>query len=99
MMKQQEIQYPLYGLIPSQQTMYMMVRFSFHKQLVQVPTSFSVDRDIDFDLLTRAFNIEIERNDSLRLRFVKQDKEIKQYFLPEYKVDMVEVKHFASKEE
>ena len=60
-MKQQEIQYPLYGLIPSQQTMYMMVRFSFHKQLVQVPTSFSVDRDIDFDLLTKAFNVEIER--------------------------------------
>ncbi|MBQ4365995.1 MAG: hypothetical protein II804_06985 [Clostridia bacterium] len=99
MMKQQEIQYPLYGLIPSQQTMYMMVRFSFHKQLVQVPTSFSVDRDIDFDLLTKAFNIEIERNDSLRVRFVKQDKEIKQYFLPEYKVDKIEVKHFASKEE
>ena len=98
-MKQQEIQYPLYGLIPSQQTMYMMVRYSFHKQLVQVPTSFSVDRDIDFDLLTRAFNIEIERNDSLRLRFVKQDKEIKQYFLPEYKMDTVEVKHFGSKEE
>ena len=98
-MKQQEIPYPLYGLIPSQQTMYMMVRFSFHKQLVQVPTSFSVDKDIDFELLTRAFNIEIERNDSLRLRFVKQDKEIKQYFLPEYKMESIEVKHFASKEE
>ncbi len=46
-MKQQEIPYPLYGLIPSQQTMYMMVRYSFHKQLVQVPTSFSVDKDIE----------------------------------------------------
>ena len=54
--------------------MYMMVKYSLHKNLVQIPTSFSVDREIDFDLLKQAFNLEIARNDSLRLRFVKQDK-------------------------
>ena len=98
-MNKKEIPYPLYDLIPSQQTMYMMVKYSFHKQLVQVPTSFSVAKNIDFDLLKKAFNIEIERNDSLRLRFVKQDGKIKQYFLPEYKMDDIPVMHFSSLEE
>ena len=69
---------PLYDLIPSQQTMYMMVKYSFHKQLVQIPISFSVEKDIDFGVLKRAFNIEIERNDSLRLRYVIINKQIKQ---------------------
>ena len=99
LMKKQDIPYKLYSLIPSQQTMYMMVRYSFHKQLVQVPTSFAVDKDIDFDLFKKAFNIEIERNDSLRLRFVKINKEIKQYFLPSYEMKEIPFKHFSSKEE
>lgn len=98
-MKKKEVPYKLYGLIPSQQTMYMMVKFSFHKQLVQVPTSFVVDRDIDFDLFKKAFNKEIERNDSLRLRFIKNGKDIKQYFLPSYEMEEIPFKHFASKEE
>lgn len=75
-----------------------MVKYSFHKQLTQIPTSFSVDRDIDFELLQKAWNIELERNDSLRIRYISQDKKLKQYFLPELKYD-VPVLHFASKKE
>lgn len=98
-MKKKELPpYQLYDIIPSQQTMYLMVKYSFHKQLVQIPTSFTIDYDIDFDLLQKAFDIEVERNDSLRNRFVTVDGVIKQYFLPSasYKVP---VKHFASFEE
>lgn len=98
-MKKSEVPYPLYDLIPSQITMYMMVKFSLHKNLVQVPTSFAVDHDIDFALLKKAFNLEIERNDSLRLRFVKQGKTIKQYFLPEYHMDEIPYMHFSNKQE
>ena len=72
-----KIPYDLYSLIPSQQTMYLMFKYTFSKQIAQIPTSFSVDKDIDFELLTKALNIEFERNDSLRLRFTKVDKEIK----------------------
>lgn len=89
----------LYDLIPSQQTMYLMFKYTFSKQISQIPTSFSVDKDLDFDLLTKALNIEFERNDSLRLRFTKVDKQLKQYFLPSYRMGKVPCKYFRSAEE
>jgi len=88
-----------YDLIPSQQNIYMLVKFSFHKEIVQIPASFSVEKDIDFNVLKQALNIEFQRNDSLRLRFKKVDGEIKQYFLDEFKMDEVPVKEFSSDEE
>lgn len=89
----------LYDLIPSQDTMYLMQKYSFHKQIVQIPTSFMVDMDVDFNLMTKALNIEIQRNDSLRLRFKKDGKNIKQYFLDEYSVDSVKVLNFKTEDE
>lgn len=89
----------LYDLIPSQQSMYLMVKYSFSKQLVQIPTSFTVEEDFDLDLLTKALNIEFERNDSLRIRFTKKDKKLKQYFLPEFKMSRVPSKYFRSIEQ
>lgn len=89
----------LYNIIPSQETMYLMVKYSFSKQITQIPTSITVDIDIDFDVLTKALNIEFERNDSLRLRFTKVDKQIKQYFLPSFKMNKVPMKYFRSAEE
>lgn len=95
-----EFPYKLYDLIPSQQTMYLMFKYTFSKQISQIPTSFCVeDVDLDFDLLTKALNIEFERNDSLRLRFIKVDKQLKQYFLPSYKMNKVPCKYFRSKED
>ena len=89
----------LYNLIPSQQTMYLMFKYTFSKQISQIPTSFSIDKDIDFELLTKALNIEFERNDSLRLRFIKVDKEFKQYFLPSFRMSKVPCKYFRTIEE
>ena len=90
--------YQLYDIIPSQQTMYLMVKYSFHKQLVQIPTSFTISKDVDFELLQKAFDIELQRNDSLRNKFVTVDKKIMQYFVPEISYQ-VPVKYFSSKEE
>lgn len=89
----------LYDLIPSQQTMYLMFKYTFSKQISQIPTSFSVDRDMDFDLLTKALNIEFQRNDALRLRFIKTDKQLKQYFLPQFSMNKVPCKFFRSTEQ
>mgnify|MGYP003294074583 CR=1 FL=1 len=88
-----------YDLIPSQDTMYLMQKYSFHKQIVQIPTAFMVDMDVDFSMLTKALNIEIERNDSLRLRFKKDGKKIAQYFLDNYKIDKVKILNFATESE
>lgn len=90
--------YKLHNLINSQNSMYLMYKFTLHKQQVQIPTSVMVDTDFDFELLQKAFDIEIERNESLRIRFVKEKGEIKQYFIEPYKLK-VEHKHFSSVEE
>ena len=90
--------YKLRNLINSQNGMYLMYKFNIHKQHVQIPTSITVDSDFDFDLLQKAFDIEIERNESLRLRFVKIKGEVKQYVVEPYKLK-VEHKHFSSVEE
>lgn len=99
MAKNVQIDKPLYDLIPSQQTMYIMVKYSIHKEVIQIPASIAVGEKLDFDLLKKAFNIEIERNDALRLRFTKVDGKIKQYFIDPYKVDNIPVMEFKSKEE
>ncbi len=88
-----------YDLIPSQDTMYLMQKYSFHKQIVQIPTAFMVDIDVDFNMLTKALNIEIERNDSMRLRFKKEGKKIRQYFLDSYKIDKVKILNFTTESE
>ena len=94
-----ELPAKLYDIIPSQETMYLMVKYSFSKQLTQIPTSITLENDMDFDVLTKALNIEFERNDSLRLKFTKVDGQIKQYFIPEMKMNKVPMKYFRSKEE
>ncbi len=88
----------LYDIIPSQNAMYLMYKFGIHKQQAQIPTSFSVDEQLDFNILQRAFLIEIERNDSLRLKFIRKDGQVKQYFSGPY-IYNVPVKYFFSLEE
>ena len=91
----------LYELIPSQQVMYTLVRYSIHKQVTQIPSSITIKEKLDLDLLTKALNIEFERNDAVRLRF-KRSKiglGIKQYFMNSYHVDSVPTYKFNTKEE
>ena len=89
-----------YDLIPPQEMIQFMLKYSFfHKQVTQIPESIIVSKEIDFDILKKAFNIEIERNDCLRLRFFKEKGKIKQYFLDEYKLESVPVFDFKSEQE
>lgn len=85
----------LYDIIPSQDCMYLMYKFGLNKQMSQIPTCFTVKYDLDFDILQRAFDIVIERNDCLRLAFVKIGLTMKQYFRSPYKYK-VPLKYFRS---
>ena len=72
-----------------QEMIQFMLKYSFfHKQVTQIPESIIVSKEIDFEIMKKAFNIEIERNDCLRLRFFKENGKIKQYFLDEFKSDV-----------
>ncbi len=90
----------VYELIPPQEMIQFMLKYSFfHKQVTQIPESVIVKKDIDFDVMEKAFNIEIERNDCLRLRFFREKGRIKQYFLNEYSVCNIPVLNFKSEQE
>lgn len=89
-----------YDLIPPQEMIQFMLKYSFfHKQVTQIPESIIVTKEIDFDIMKRAFNIEIERNDCLRLRFFKEKGKIKQYFLDEFTLESIPVIEFKSEQE
>ncbi len=85
-----------YALIPSQQTMYYMLKYSRHKQVMNVPTSFAVARKLNFDLLEQALKKEIERNDCMRIQLTRTVKGVMQSFLPQRALPPVEVLHFDS---
>ncbi|MCQ2479176.1 MAG: condensation domain-containing protein [Clostridia bacterium] len=97
-MKKPETQ--CYDLIPAQDMIQFMLKYSLlHKQVTQIPESIIVTKEIDFDVMKQAFNIEIERNDCLRLRFFKEKGKIKQYFLKSYSVDEIPVLSFSTEKE
>lgn len=88
----------IYDIVPSQDAMYLMFKFGLHKQMSQIPTSFTIKADVDFDVMQKAFNIVIERNDCLRLRFIKKNGSLKQYFTEPYSYTLP-TKCFESEEE
>ena len=89
-----------YKLTHSQEAIRYMWKYSVHRQSSQIPCSVAFDEDIDFKLLARAVNIEIERNDCMRLRLFRDERlDIRQFFVDEYKLDKILVKRFSSKAE
>lgn len=88
-----------YGLISSQKMVEYMWKYSVHTQATQIPCAVLFDDALDFSVLARAVNVEIARNDCLRLRIYREKGEIKQYFLPEYRLDRIRVCGFCSEEE
>ncbi|HMM31279.1 MAG TPA: condensation domain-containing protein [Clostridia bacterium] len=86
-----------YDICGSQALPLLQLRFSLHKECTQIIFYMIVNQKLDFELLKQAVNIEIERNDCLRIRFEKQDKKLKQYFLPEFRLENIPVLDFAGK--
>ena len=99
-MKKVAVTGTVYDLIPPQEMIQFMLKYSFfHKQVTQIPESIIVEKELDFKLMEKAFNIEIERNDCLRLRFFKEGGKIKQHFIPEYKLENIPILEFKSEQE
>ncbi|MBR5424472.1 MAG: hypothetical protein IK108_10715 [Clostridia bacterium] len=89
----------VYKLIHSQEMVRFMWRYTLHKQATQIPSSVAFDEPLDFSVLAQAVNVEIARNDCLRLRIFRDGLTIKQFFLPEFRLEKVLLKEFSSKEE
>lgn len=83
-----------FPLIPPQETISFMLKYSLHKQVTQIPASVIVNKKIDFEIMQKAFEIHIQRNDCFRLRFIKSRKTIEQYFIDSFTPEPVKVLSF-----
>lgn len=89
----------VYKLIHSQEMVKYMWKYSVHMQSTQIPLAIAFEEELDFSTLARAVNIEIQRNDCMRLRIFREGLKVKQFFLKEYKLDKILIKKFATKDE
>ena len=69
-----------YPLTSSQMSIFMAWKYSFHKQVMNIPTSFLTDSPLDLDVLKKAAAEAVSRNDAFGIRITKQGKERVQYF-------------------
>jgi hypothetical protein len=81
----------------SQQLPLDQLKLGIHKEVVQIIFYAVINQNFDFDLLRRAVNEEIARNDCLRIRFARRGGKLKQYFLPEYRLENIPVLDFTGK--
>lgn len=85
-----------FPITPSQRSMYLARQFSFHKQVMNVPTSVFVDHLLDMALLRQAVEDAIQRWDAFGVRLTRQDKEVRQYFT-DRRVLSLEIIDFSQK--
>ena len=88
----------LYELNPSQEVVKLQCKYSLFKRVVNITMSATSEEKLDFALMKEALNKVIERNDCLRLRFVKKDKKLMQYFLKSFVFDEVPYIEFKTQE-
>ena len=89
----------VYELTPAQDVVYLQSKLSIHKNVVNIVSSLSLDEEIDFELLKKAFNKVVERNDCLRIRFFKKGKKLLQCFEEKRELANIPVHNFNTEEE
>jgi len=70
----------LYPLTSAQLLNFMSWRYTFHKQIMNIPSSIFVDAPMDLEVLKKAAEEAVGRNDSFGIRVTKRGKETMQYF-------------------
>ena len=90
-----------YDLNPSQEVVKLQCKYTLFKRVINIVTSATANIDIDIKIMTKALNKTIERNDCLRLRFVKQNGKLMQYFENKENIEDINVPYieFITKEE
>lgn len=86
----------LYGFNSSQDVINLQTKYSLFNRVANIVFSTEVESGFDKKLMTEAINIVIERNDCLRIRFVKKGKETLQYFEDSRKIGNIAEKSFET---
>lgn len=89
----------LYEFNASQDVVKLQTKYSLFKRVINILTYAKSDKEIDWIIMTKAINLMIERNDCMRLRFVKDKKKDKQYFITNYTVKNIPYKEFINEKD
>ena len=89
----------LYELTPSQDVVRLQCKYTLFKRVVNIISSMTTQEPFDFEILRQALNLTIERNDCLRLRFIKKNKKLMQYFVPKHSFETVPTLEFKTEQE
>jgi len=79
----------LYGFNSSQDVINLQTKYALFSRVSNIVFSTEIESGFDRKLMTEALNIVIERNDCLRIRFVKKGKEPLQYFEDSRKIGII----------
>ena len=76
-----------YDLNPSQEVVKLQCKYTLFKRVINILTSATANKEIDIEVMTNALYKIIERNDCLRLRFVKKNGKLMQYFVDQENIE------------
>ena len=79
----------LYAFNYSQDIIHLQTKYALFKRVANILFSVTFDEGFDEGRMLDALQLLIDRNDCLRLTFVKEGKEIRQYFEPARKLGKV----------
>lgn len=85
-----------YSFNYSQDIIHLQTKYALFKRVANILFSVTFDEGFDEGRMLDALQLLIDRNDCLRLTFVKEGKEIRQYFEPARKLGKVPSVHFET---
>ena len=77
-----------YDLTYSQKILFYSQKYTVHKQVNNISMCILVEEELDLDILKKAIRLAYERMDSLSIRLVKKDGDVKQYFNKDQKTEI-----------
>ena len=89
----------LYDLTASQKVIKLQFDHTLFKWVANILISETKEKEFDYEIMKKAINILVERNDCLRIHFVKQGKVLKQYFEDKKVIEDIPCLKFETKEE
>jgi Condensation domain. len=85
-----------YGLNYSQDIVTLQTKYSLFKRVLNIVFKISLKDGFDKKLMTDAINKVFERNDCLRIKFVKDGKQTKQFFEDHREVGEIPCREFST---
>lgn len=89
----------LYDLNKSQEVVKLQCQYTLFKKVVNIVSSVTSKNQLNYDLINKAYNLVVKRNDCLRIRFTKQKKKLMQYFVKDVEEVKMPVYEFNTKQE